>query len=125
MPTKPALASVMVLPGRHRPHGGVGMVVMRSNTAMRPSTPGWKPVMDQRRGWSACLLPTGADPQAQTSSLTDACEVIVILRQTIQRFRWSEALLWAWEDLNLRPHPYQVSPAERHASSIFAGPAAL
>jgi hypothetical protein len=75
---------------------------------MRPSTPGWKPVMDQRRGWSACLLPTGADPQAQTSSLTDACEVIVILRQTIQRFRWSEALLWAWEDLNLRPHPYQV-----------------
>jgi hypothetical protein len=103
-------------PGRHRPHGGVGMVVMRSNTAMRPSTPGWKPVMDQQRGWSACLLPTGADPQAQTSSLTDACEVIVILRQTIQRFRWSEALLWAWEDLNLRPHPYQQSRAHRYAT---------
>ena len=106
-------------PGRHRPHGGVGMVVMRSNTAMRPSTPGWKPVMDQQRGWSACLLPTGADPQAQTSSLTDACEVIVILRQTIQRFRWSETLLWAWEDLNLRPHPYQVSRAQRCAQGRF------
>ena len=22
-----------------------------------------------------------------------------------QRFRWSQPSLWAWEDLNLRPHP--------------------
>jgi hypothetical protein len=71
--------------------------------------------MDQQRGWSACLLPTDADPQAQTSSLTGACEVIVILRQTIQRFRWSEALLWAWEDLNLRPHP------ERRIARVING----
>ena len=119
MPTKPALTSVMVLPGHHRPHRGAGMVVMRSNTAMRPSTPGWKPVMDQQRDWSACLLPTDADPQARTSSRTDACEVIVILRHTIQRFRWSGALLWAWEDLNLRPHPYQRSTANRCAIQPF------
>jgi hypothetical protein len=27
--------------------------------------------------------------------------------------------LWAWEDLNLRPHPYQQSRAERHADQRF------
>jgi hypothetical protein len=26
-----------------------------------------------------------------------------------QRFCWSEAIWWAWEDLNLRLHPYQGS----------------
>jgi hypothetical protein len=25
-----------------------------------------------------------------------------------QRFRWSRAGLWAWLDLNQRPHPYQA-----------------
>ena len=29
-------------------------------------------------------------------------------RHPDQHFRWSEAGWWAWEDLNLRPHPYQV-----------------
>jgi hypothetical protein len=32
------------------------------------------------------------------------------------RCRWSRAGLWAWLDLNQRPHPYQRWTAERHAS---------
>jgi hypothetical protein len=35
------------------------------------------------------------------------------------RFRWSEAEWWAWEDLNLRLHPYQVSRAKRCADRRF------
>ena len=27
------------------------------------------------------------------------------LKSSWQRFYWSETALWAWEDLNLRPHP--------------------
>jgi hypothetical protein len=27
------------------------------------------------------------------------------LKTIDMRFRWLEALLWTWEDLNLRPHP--------------------
>jgi hypothetical protein len=30
-------------------------------------------------------------------------------RTSDKRFRWSEAIWWAWEDLNLRLHPYQRS----------------
>jgi hypothetical protein len=36
-----------------------------------------------------------------------------------QRFCWSEAVWWAWEDLNLRPHPYQQSRAYRCATLRF------
>ena len=36
-----------------------------------------------------------------------------------QRLRWSKAGLWAWEDLNLRPHPYQQSRAYRCATLRF------
>jgi hypothetical protein len=35
------------------------------------------------------------------------------------RYRWSEAGLWAWEDLNLRLHPYQQSRAYRCATLRF------
>ena len=36
-----------------------------------------------------------------------------------QRFRWSEAVWWAWLDLNQRPHPYQRWTADRHANQHF------
>jgi hypothetical protein len=36
-----------------------------------------------------------------------------------QRFCWSEAISWAWEDLNLRPHPYQLTAGNRCADSPF------
>jgi hypothetical protein len=41
------------------------------------------------------------------------------LKRSDQRFRWSEAGLWAWLDLNQRPHPYQVSRAQRCADRRF------
>ena len=36
-----------------------------------------------------------------------------------QRLRLSGLVWWAWEDLNLRPHPYQVSRAKRCADRRF------
>jgi hypothetical protein len=36
-----------------------------------------------------------------------------------QRFGCSEAGWWAWEDLNLRLHPYQQSRAYRYATLRF------
>ena len=36
-----------------------------------------------------------------------------------ERFPRSEPLQWAWLDLNQRPHPYQVSRAQRCADSRF------
>jgi hypothetical protein len=39
-----------------------------------------------------------------------------------QRFCWSEARRWAWEELNLRLHPYQQSHAYRHAILCFCRP---
>ena len=32
------------------------------------------------------------------------------LKASNQRFHWSRAGLWAWEDLNLRPHPERRIP---------------
>jgi hypothetical protein len=41
-------------------------------------------------------------------------------REDDQRFRWSDVVWWACQDLNLGPHPYQGSTAERRASQHFA-----
>jgi hypothetical protein len=38
---------------------------------------------------------------------SESGEVGLPERKDDQRFRWSEAEWWAWEDLNLRLHPYQ------------------
>jgi hypothetical protein len=38
---------------------------------------------------------------------------------TDERFRRSTAVWWAWLDLNQRPHPYQVSRAQRCADRRF------
>jgi hypothetical protein len=38
---------------------------------------------------------------------------------TDERFRTSEPVWWAWLDLNLGPHPYQVSRAKRCADRRF------
>ena len=43
------------------------------------------------------------------------------LMSSWQHFRWSGTALWAWEDLNLRLHPYQQSRAYRYATLRFAG----
>jgi hypothetical protein len=46
----------------------------------------------------------------------DASDWTGTWKRTAQRFRWSEAGLWAWLDLDQRPHPYQRWTAERHAN---------
>ena len=38
---------------------------------------------------------------------------------TEERFRSSNPVWWAWLDLNQRPHPYQVSRAQRCADRRF------
>jgi hypothetical protein len=40
-------------------------------------------------------------------------------RTADKRFRWSGAISWAWEDLNLRPHPYQQNAGNRCAKRCF------
>jgi hypothetical protein len=42
-------------------------------------------------------------------SLTSGAFEPADLKSRQLRFCWSEAGWWAWEDLNLRPHPYQRS----------------
>ena len=49
-------------------------------------------------------------------------EAAAIEAPTDERFPGSARVSWAWEDLNLRPHPYQVSPPERRASQHFPRP---
>jgi hypothetical protein len=38
-----------------------------------------------------------------------------------RRFCWSRADLWAWLDLNQRPHPYQLNAGNRCADRPFPG----
>jgi hypothetical protein len=40
-------------------------------------------------------------------------------RMPDKHFPSSKLMLWAWLDLNQRPHPYQRSTAERHANRPF------
>lgn len=55
---------------------GVGIAVMRSNTAVRPNThPGGK-VMDQQKGWSVWLLPTDADSELRPHPYRDASKSV-------------------------------------------------
>jgi hypothetical protein len=54
-----------------------------------------------------------------TSSLPGMHPSLSVPKATDQHFCWSEAALWAWLDLNQRPHPYQVSRAKRCADRRF------
>jgi hypothetical protein len=89
---------------------------MRSNTAMplkglgkgKHST--WKGAGQrsnpgEEREWSQTSSLNGMHPSGLVSE-----------RGATQHLCWSEAVSWAWEDLNLRPHPYQRSTAKRHAN---------
>jgi hypothetical protein len=49
----------------------------------------------------------------------DASDEAATRKRSNQRSRWSRAGLWAWLDLNQRPHPYQVSRAQRCADGRF------
>ena len=49
----------------------------------------------------------------------DASDEAATRKRSNQRSRWSRAGLWAWLDLNQRPHPYQQSSAYRCATLRF------
>ena len=49
----------------------------------------------------------------------DASKLAWTPKANHQLSRWSEAILWAWEDLNLRPHPYRQSAGNRCAQGPF------
>jgi hypothetical protein len=55
-----------------------------------------------------------------TSSLPGMHPSLPVPKATDQHFCRSEAVLWAWLDLNQRPHPYQQSRAKRYADRRFA-----
>jgi hypothetical protein len=39
--------------------------------------------------------------------------------EAVQRFRWSGGVWWACQDLNLGPHPYQLTAGNRCADRRF------
>ncbi len=68
-----------------------------------------KGVVRLRRG----SAPSRPHPKRDPSDWADTA------RRREQHLRWSTADLWAWLDLNQRPHPYQVSRAKRCADRRF------
>ena len=57
--------------------------------------------------------------RSETAVRRRLTEVTTIEGTTGERSRRSIPVLWAWLDLNQRPHPYQQSRAERHADRCF------
>jgi hypothetical protein len=88
--------------------------VMRSTTAVRPSRDVREARRNRRRCWSdgPCRLMKGG---GAADLIADQRWIqLVEPRSKNQRFRWLEAIWWAWEDLNQRPHPERRIP--RHAA---------
>jgi hypothetical protein len=75
-----------------------------------PPRPMLNPKPPENSGRGSVLRPlcTGASRKHPPSKET-----------TGKRSRRSTPVQWAWLDLNQRPHPYQVSTAERHAIQPF------
>ena len=61
------------------------------------------------------VVPTQDRSALKTSSQTGCIRLGWQLAAERPAFRWSRADLWAWLDLNQRPHPYQRWMAERCA----------
>jgi hypothetical protein len=74
---------------------GVGIAVMRSNTAVRPNTHQGGKAMDQQKGWSAWLLPTDADSELRPHPNRDASKSAGT-RRRIPNVSAGEGRLVAW-----------------------------
>jgi hypothetical protein len=72
-----------------------------------------------QRGWSETLFRLRQGTPFKSSSQTGSTRLGWHCKRSMQRFRWSRADLWAWLDLNQRPHPYQRWTAERCAKQHF------
>jgi hypothetical protein len=97
---------------------GRSSAVMRSSTAVRPRP------SEERAARTANTQVRGVTPRAAQTKpgphpRTDASDWAGTWKRSDQRFRWSQAISWAWLDLNQRPHPYQQSRAYRYADPRF------
>jgi hypothetical protein len=92
---------------------------MRSTAAVRPNMGIQEPLMNRRTCWSgvSCEL-KWSGPTADLLLASDA-SLAAESKKNGQYFRTSQAMWWAWEDLNLRPHPYQQPRAYRYATLRF------
>ena len=80
---------------------------MGSDTAVPPKMSGMATTVGPRQGCSQGLFQLRRGSGLKTSSW-NAMHLIGLAPRTLcQCFCWSEAVLWAWLDLNQRPHPYQ------------------
>jgi hypothetical protein len=90
--------------------------VMRSTTAVRPNRS-----TRESPEQSANVLVRRRCGSAKSGGPADlaADQQWIRAQKKSRHSHWSEAGWWAWEDLNLRPHPYQVSRAKRCADRRF------
>jgi hypothetical protein len=90
--------------------------VMRSTTAVRRRrASGSRRIASKRAGQRATRLLKGSDFRELPLLVHGSRRS----QEDGRRFRWSEAGWWAWEELNLRLHPYQQSGAYRYATLRF------
>jgi hypothetical protein len=73
------------------------------------------PMAGHRAGQRAMRLLNGSDSRRLLAEPRES----IRSERNGRRFRWSEAGWWAWEELNLRLHPYQQSRAQRCADGRF------
>src|SRR5215217_1028946 len=77
---------------------------MRSTTAVRTERNSWTVARTGerpgQRGWPSALRLGAFDLIPSPLKRSDAAS-----RSCPKQMRWSEAVSWAWEELNLRPHP--------------------
>jgi hypothetical protein len=97
--------------GRHQSGGTSATVVARlCSSGVRPARRGGTAAAEGRDGFlDRCAQATHGDSLQRPRSK----------EPTDERFRRSTAVWWAWLDLNQRPHPYQVSRAQRCADRCF------
>jgi hypothetical protein len=85
---------------------------MRSNTAMRPTEDKATAHSDQQHAGQVASVGLTWRPHDEHPWVGAAR----VLNEQASAFPLVRGPLWAWEDLNLRPHPYQQSRAYRHAN---------
>jgi hypothetical protein len=92
---------------------------MRSSTAVQPEVLRHTHDSGPQRGCSYACSDSGDGAPTRPHPKWDASNLGWGRKRSDQRLRWSWADLWAWLDLNQRPHPHQVSRAKRCAQGRF------
>jgi hypothetical protein len=92
---------------------------MWSPTAVRPSTPPWERPADLRTCWSGRSRARRLRTRVHLIPPTDDPSLPEPSRRPTSVSAGQGPVVWAWLDLNQRPHPYQVSRAKRCAARRF------